>query len=66
MPVFWSWPDRKTTAAEIGEAVMPRSEPATATDRERVGRMLLSFATSTMTGIVANETCPVLAMKVSR
>ena len=63
---FSSCVDRKTTAAEIGDAVMPSREPATATDRDLVGRILFSLATSTMTGIVAKETWPVEADRVSR
>ena len=66
VPSSSSLVDRKTTAAEIGEAVMPRRDPATPTDRERVGRMLFSLATSTMTGMVAKETWPVEAARVSR
>ena len=59
-------PEKKTTAAEIGEAVMAICDATTAMDSGRAGRMLFSLATSVMTGIVENAVCPVPAMIVIR
>jgi hypothetical protein len=58
--------EKKTTAAEMGEAVMAICEATTATDSGLDGRMLFSLATSVMTGIVENAVCPVPAMRVMR
>ena len=48
-----------TIAAEIGEAHMPICEATAAMDSGREGLTFCSFATSAMTGRVANATCPV-------
>jgi len=55
---------KKTTAAEIGDAVMAICEATTATESGRRGRRLVSFATSTMTGIVEKAVWPVPAIRV--
>lgn len=52
---------KKTTAAEIGEAVIAIWDATTATDNGREGR---SFATSAMTGSVEKAVCPVPAGSV--
>lgn len=54
----------RTTAAEMGEAVMASWDVTTAADRGRDGRTPPSFATSAMTGSVEKEVCPVPARRV--
>ncbi len=66
MPASSSIPEKNTTAAEIGEAVMAICEATTAIDSGRAGRMSFSLATSVMTGIVENAVWPVPAMIVMR
>ena len=52
MPSCSKVEERKTTAAEMGEAVMAICEETTAIDSGREGRMSFSLATSVMTGII--------------
>ena len=59
-------PSRATVAAEIGEAVMACCEAITAMPSGRSGRILVSRATSAITGSTEYATWPVPATKVKR
>ena len=49
----------------MGDATIPSKDALTERASARVGFILFSFATPTITGIQAKETCPVLAIMVN-
>ena len=59
-------PKSATVAAEIGLAVIPCWEAITAIPNGRSGRILVSVATSAITGSTEYATCPVPAKKVKK
>jgi len=61
-----SRPSSATVAAEMGLAVMACCEAMTAIPSGRSGLILVSVATSAMTGRTEYATCPVPATKVNR